>query len=209
MYTDVYSVAPAGIFVPADSKIETPADLAGVPVSVGYQSGSHYATVQALEAYLKPEQINLNYADGMLFARMERLIDGTAPAVNLFSGPYYFAEQLGFRKVIDTTFMIATMIHGDPDAEDLRKFFRALRKAQRDIDLRPERYTHYYRNEFPDRFHAAMDTRRWGPGERLVFEPYTKEVYEQSFAWIADRHIFPEGAMGTGRYEQATLSLIG
>ena len=35
-----------------------------------------------------------------------------------------------------------------------------------------------------------MDTRRWGPGERLVFEPYTKEVYEESFEWIADHHIF-------------------
>ncbi len=68
MYTDVYSVAPAGIFVAANSKIKTPADLAGVPVSVGYQSGSHYATVQALEAYLKPDEIKLNYADGMLFA---------------------------------------------------------------------------------------------------------------------------------------------
>ncbi len=55
--------------------------------------------------------------------------------MSLFSGPYYFAEQLGFRKVIDTTFMIGTMIHGTPDSEDMRKFFRALRRAQRDIDL--------------------------------------------------------------------------
>jgi len=209
MYIDVYSVAPAGIFVPAASAIKTPADLAGVPISVGFQSGSHYATVQALEAYLQPEAIKLKFSDGMLFARMEQLIAGKAPAVNLFSGPYYFAEQLGFRKVIDTTFMIATMIHGDPDPEDLRKFFRALRKAQRDIDLRPELYTHYYKNEFPDRFHALMDTQRWGPGERLVLEPYTKEVYEQSFAWIADHYIFPEGTMGAGRYDEVTLSLIG
>ena len=138
---------------------------------------------------------------------MERLIEGRAPAVNLFSGPYYFAEQLGFRKVIDTTFMIGTMIHGDSDPEDLRKFFRALRRAQRDIDLRPELYTHYYKNEFPDRFHPMMDTRRWGPGERLVFEPYTKEVYEEAFDWISTHNIFPDGAMGIGRYEQATLSL--
>ncbi|HEY5380281.1 MAG TPA: hypothetical protein VIJ78_12200 [Pseudolabrys sp.] len=207
MYTDVYSVTPAGIFVPADSKVKTPEDLADVPVSVGFQSGSHYATVQALEVYLKPDDIKLNYADGMLFKRMELLLDGKSPACSLFGGPYYFAEQLGFRKVIDTTFMIGTMIHGDPDPEDLRKFFRALRKAQRDIDLRPELYTHYYKNEFPDRFHAKMDTRRWGPGERLVFEPYTKEVYEESFEWIAAHGIFPEGGMGSGQYERATVSL--
>jgi hypothetical protein len=136
------------------------------------------------------------------------LIDGKAPAVHLFSGPYYFAEQLGFRKVIDTTFMIGTMIHGDPDPEDVRKFFRALRRAQRDIDLRPELYTHYYKNEFPVRWHPMMDTRRWGPGERLVFEPYTKDVYEQSFEWIASHQIFPEGAMGNAQYERATLSLV-
>ena len=57
-----------------------------MPVSVGYQSGSHYSTVQALEQYLKPEQMNLVYSDGMLFARMEKLFDGKAPAVHLFGG---------------------------------------------------------------------------------------------------------------------------
>ncbi|HZP78216.1 MAG TPA: hypothetical protein VFB45_18885 [Pseudolabrys sp.] len=207
MSRDVYSVSPAGIFVPADSKAKTPADLAGVPISVGYQSGSHYATVQALEQYMPADKINLTYADGMLFARMDKLINGTAAAVNLFSGPYYFAEQLGFRKVIDTTFMIAMMIHNSPDAEDLRKFFRALRRAQRDLDLRPELYTHYYKKEFPERYHAMMDTRRWGPGERLVFEPYTEEVYKESYEWIASHKIFPEGGMGTEAYEQATVAL--
>jgi hypothetical protein len=29
-----------------------------------------------------------------------------------------------------------------------------------------------------------MDARRWGPGERLVFEPYSKQTFEQSFEWI-------------------------
>jgi len=207
LYADVYSIAPAGIFVPADSPIRTPADLAGVPISVGHQSGSHYATIQALEQYMPADQIKLSYADGMLFARMANLIDGKLPAANLFSGPYYFAEQLGFRKIIDTTFMIAAMINGDPDPEDVRKYYRALRRAQRDIDLRPELYTHYYTKEFPERFHSLMDTRRWGPGERIVFEPYTKEVFEESFEWIAKHGIFEEGRMGAGRYEEAIVSL--
>jgi hypothetical protein len=47
-----------------------------------------------------------------------------------------------------------------------------------------------------------------GPSERLVFEPYTKEVYEQSRLWIADHSIFPDGAMGSAQYEKATLSLV-
>ena len=99
------------------------------------------------------------------------------------------------------------MIHGDPDPEDVRKFFRALRRAQRDLDLRPDRYTHYYRNEFPERFHAIMDTRRWDPGERLVFEPYTKEAHNETFEWIARHGIFSGTGMGRGRYEDSVISL--
>jgi ABC-type nitrate/sulfonate/bicarbonate transport system substrate-binding protein len=207
LYRDAYSVSPAGVFVPPESPIRHPADLAGVPISVGYQSGSHYSTIQALEQYLKPEQIQLSFSDGLLFKRMELLIDRKVPAASLFSGPYYFLEQLGFRKIIDTTFMMASMITGDPHPEDVQRYFRALRRAQRDIDLRPELYTRYYKKEFPERFLDQMDTRRWGPGERIVFEPYTREVYEESFEWIARHGIFPEGGMGACQYEDATLSL--
>jgi len=207
LYADAYSVSPAGVFVPPESPIREPADLAGVPISVGYQSGSHYSTIQALEQYLKPAEIRLSFADGLLFKRMELLIDRQIPAASLFSGSYYFMEQLGFRKVIDSTFMMASMITGEPDPEDVRKYFRALRRAQRDIDLRPELYTHYYKKEFPLRFLDQMDTRRWGPGERIVFEPYTKDVFEESFEWIAQHGIFPHGQMGAGNYEAAVVSL--
>jgi len=206
LYADVYSVATSGIFVPADSPIRTPRDLAGVQISVGFQSGSHYSTIQALEQFMPRSDINLTFEDGMLFHRMSQLIDGKSQAAALFNGPYYLAEQLGFRKVIDTTFMIAAMIKGTVDPEDVRRYFRALRRAQRDIDLRPERYTHYYKNEFPERFHAVMDTRSWGPGERIVFETYSKEVFEQSFDWIAEHEIFAKGRMGSGEYDRSTIS---
>jgi len=205
IYPHVYSVAPSGVFVARDSTIKTPADLADVPISVGYQSGSHYSTIQALEQYLPAERINLSFNDGMLFKRMELLLDGRVPAAALFSGPYYFAEQLGFRKILDNTFMITTMVHGDPDPEDLRKFFRALQRAQRDIDLRPELYTHYYANEFPVRYHDKMDTRRWGPGERLVFDTYTEDAYRQARDWIAEHHIFPSGDLGSIGYSDSVF----
>jgi hypothetical protein len=186
--------------------VKRPEDLAGVPISVGYQSGSHYSTIQALEQYMPADRINLSFADGMLFRRMELLLDGKVPACALFSGPYYLAEQLGFRKIIDTSFMIATMVHGHPDPEDLAKFFRALRLAQRDIDLRPDRYTHYYKREFPVRWHSIMDTRAWGPGERLVFEPYTKEVFDETMRWIGERGIFADTGMGSCQYEASVAT---
>jgi hypothetical protein len=207
LYADCYSVSPAGVFVPPESDIRNPEDLRGVPISVGYQSGSHYSTIQALEQYMPLSDIKLSFADGILFGRLEKLIDRKVPAASLFSGPYYFLEQLGFRKVIDTTFMMATMITGSPDPADLKKYFAALRLAQRDIDLRPELYTKHYRNEFPKRFLPQLDTRRWGPGERIVFEPYTREVFEDSFKWIREREIFEPGKMPEASYEQACMTL--
>jgi ABC-type nitrate/sulfonate/bicarbonate transport system substrate-binding protein len=206
LYADAYSVSPAGVFVPPESPVRHPTDLAGVAISVGYQSGSHYATIQALEQYLSPAEIRLSFADGLLFSRMELAIDRKVPAVAAFSGPYYFLEQLGFRKIIDSTFMMASSITAEADPEEIRRYFSALRKAQRDIDLRPELYTHYYKREFPLRFHDQMDTRRWGPGERIVFEPYTREVFEASQRWIAEHGIFPDG-VGTGGYDQSIVTL--
>jgi hypothetical protein len=136
---------------------------------------------------------------------MELLIDRKIPAGALFSGPYYFLEQLGFRKIIDTTFMMASMLTGEPDMEDVKKYFAALRRAQHDIDLRPELYTHYYKKEFPVRFHETMDTGRWGPGERIVFEPYTRAAFEDSQRWIAEHDIFPDGNLGTGNYDESIV----
>ena len=208
LYADVYSVAPARITVPG--LLADPTIPRIWPACRSRSVISRAATTRPFRRWgpiCRPRTINLSFADGMLFKQhgdADRRNEAQASA--LFSGPYYFAEQLGFRKIIDTTFMIATMITGNPAPEDLRKFFRALRRAQRDIDLRPELYTHYYKKEFPVRWHAQMDTRRWGPGERIVFEPYTKEVYEETFRWIADHGIFADSGMGAGRYEDAVVS---
>lgn len=205
LYASAYSVSPCGIFVPADSDIQGPQDLAGVPVSVGYQSGSHYSTIQALEGFLEPQDIKLSFADGLIFSRMELLIDGKVPAASLFSGAYYFMEQLGYRKIVDSSFMMASMVAEGANLGDVEKYFRALRRAQADIDLRPELYTHYYKNEFPERFREAIDTRRFGPGERIVFEPYTREIFESSQQWIAERDIFPDGDPTIRAYDDAVV----
>ena len=204
LYAGAYSVSPCGVFVPENSDIRHPEDLAGVPISVGYQSGSHYATIQALEPFLDPDEIKLSFSDGLLFKRMERLVDGNVQAASLFSGPYYFMEQLGFRKVLDSSFMMAAMVSEDANPDDVEKYYDALRMAQADIDLRPEKYTHYYRNEFPERFRDRMDTRLFGTGERIVFEPYSRDMFESSREWIAEREIFEEG-IGSLSYEEAVI----
>ena len=200
MWSHAYSVSPSGIYVPPDSPIRKPRDLADVEVVVGYHSGSHFSTLQGLEAFLPRGQIRLGFR-GLLLDRLALLVDGQAKAASLFGAPVYVAEQLGFRKIVDTTFVIGFLITGDADDEDVKKYFAALRRGQRDIDLEPERYKHYFMRELPERYHELVDIQAFGPGERMVFEPYTREIFERTRKWIESWNLFPPDQAGTAGYE--------
>lgn len=204
LYGDAYSVSPGGIFVPPESPIRRPEDLAGVPVQVGFHSGSHYTAIQGLEAVLPSEEINIVFG-GPPDERLAAMIERRAQAASIFGVQYYVLEQLGFRKVLDTTFMMTGMIAKDADLDDVRKYYAALRRAQADIDLEHQKYVHYYLRELPARFHDLVDVRAFGPGERIVFEPYSKSIYERTHAWVEERGIFDADKVGRGAFEEAVV----
>jgi NitT/TauT family transport system substrate-binding protein len=122
--------------------------------------------------------------------RLTFLLDRQVAAGNVFGAPIYILEQQGFRKIVDTTFMIGFLISNDANDEDVRRYFRALQRAQRDIDQEPERYKHYLLRELPEKYHDAVDLHSFGLGERLVFEPYTREIFEHTHRWVASWQIF-------------------
>jgi NitT/TauT family transport system substrate-binding protein len=100
LVTAAYSVAPCAILVPQDSPVRRPEDLAGAAVGVGYNSGSHFATLQALEAVPPPDQIKLTF-QGPPNERLDALLERQVPAGAMWGVPLYIAEALGFRKVLD------------------------------------------------------------------------------------------------------------
>ena len=69
-----------------------------------------------------------------------------------------------------------------------------MRRAQMDLDLEPEKYRHFYLNEIPDRYKSMVDVRRFSPGERIVFLPYTEAMYAKTQAWIQERGLFERQA---------------
>lgn len=202
LWGECYSVAPGAIMVAPESPITRPEQLAGVEVYVGYHSGSHYATIQSLEEYLPAGDIKLRFG-GLPDERVDAMTARTAPAANVFGMQRYILEQLGFRVITDTTFMIAGMVAKGADLDDVRKYYAALRRAQADIDIRHQQYVHYYANELAERFRALVDVRRFGPGERLVFEPYSKTMYEATHRWVEERGIFDAAKIGAGTFEEA------
>ena len=206
LWGDAYSVSPCGIFVAPDGGIDRLRDLAGVAVDVGYQSGSHYATIQALETAMAPDDIRLDFA-GTPDQRLARLVAGESRAATLFGIQLAVAEQLGFRKVADCSFMIVGMVPDGVDPADVRKYYAALRRAQHDIDLHHQAYAHFYLNEVPAAYHDRIDVAAFGPGERIVFEPYSAEMYRETHRWVEERAIFAEEKVGRAAYDQAALTL--
>ena len=198
MYADAYSISPGGVFVPPESPIRTPQDLRNVPISVGHQSGSHCydAGARAVPAAQR---------DQALLRRRDSLRPhGESPIAR--SGRRALQRSLLLRRAARFPQGHRYDVHDRLD--DHRRsgprrraqvFPRAAPRAARHRSQKL--HTHHYAKEFPQRFRSEIDTRRWGPGERIVFEPYTREV-EESFKWIAEREIFAPGTMGAGKYDE-------
>jgi ABC-type nitrate/sulfonate/bicarbonate transport system substrate-binding protein len=202
MWGHAYSVAPAAIVVPPDSPIRTPADLVKVPIGVGYHSGSHFSALQALQKILRPEEIELSFIGGTQ-DRLAAMLDRKVPAANVFSVDLYVLLQQGFRAIVDTTFMIGHLINSEASRDDVERFFRAMRRAQKEIDLAPEQYKHYLLKAIPEKLHPIVDVTGFGPGERLVFEDYTRAMYEQTHRWMVDLQLFPKEQLGDADYQVA------
>ena len=205
MWGKAYSICTSGIFVAPESEYRRPEDLAGVEVGVGYHSGSHYSAIQGLEPFLEPDQIRLAFV-GFPFDRVRLMRDRGIEAANVWGAQFYLLEQWGFRKLVDTTFMMGFLVSADADPDDLERYFRALRRAQAELDLEPEPYKRHWSNEMPEDLRTAADVRRFGPGERIVFEPYTREMFERTHQWLARWQLFDAGATERPSYEQAVLA---
>ena len=204
LVTTAYSVAPGAIVVPPESPVRRAEDLAGVPIGVRYHSGSHFATVQALESVLAPGELKLTF-QGPPNERLDALIERQVPAATAWGVPLYVAEALGFRKVIDATFMIGFLVTGaDATKDDVDKYLAALRRAQAEIDLRPELYKHYHLQSVPEKYRDQVDVRGFGTGERIVFLPYTREVFTQTQQWIETHELFAK-ATGLADYDEAAV----
>jgi NitT/TauT family transport system substrate-binding protein len=189
MWAKAYSVCEAAIVVPADSGVFQLGDLAGKEIAVGYHSGSHFSALQALEVFLPREDIALKFV-GTSWSRVDAALARKVPAVNAWGPQLYLLEQHGFRRILSTTFMMAFLFPPDADEENVARYMRSLIRAQTDIDFEPERYKRFFINEIPERFRNSVDVRRFGVGERVVAQPYTQSIFDQTQAWLSERKLF-------------------
>ena len=183
LVNDVYLRTEHGIFVEPNSKIMTPQDLAGVEVSVGELSGSHFSGIVALEKYLPREKVKVRFAGGPA-TRLRKLMAGELEAANLIPPAYYIAKQLGYREIIDGTYKTLLWAGNVTNQAETKAYIRALDKAQRDLDRDPAKYKKYWLELVPEDLKKYCDVQKFGIGEVLVHQQYDRAEYNKTLQWM-------------------------
>lgn len=180
---DAYGVSPWAIFVRQDSTIERPEDLADVPIAVGLRAGSHFNVPYRLEAYLPLARIKTVNVGGF-GARLKALMEGEVEAASLLPPQIAMAEQLGLRKVIESTFHTLWWVPPTVSAATVSAYLRALARAEAMLEADLAKYLPLWRLSVPAEFaDHTWDFSRFGRGERVVHAP----IPESEFAEVMDQ----------------------
>ena len=179
---DLYGVARFAIFARVDSPYTRLADLRDVPVGVGIMAGSHFTTLRTLEGALSKDHIRLENVGGP-GRRLLALREGEVAAAALLDPEIPIAEQEGFRRLASGEFRTLFWVSPGIPSDVLGAYFAVLRHADRALRARPETYLHLWARNVPPELAGTHDWTRFGLGELLVFEPYPRDVYEETVAF--------------------------
>jgi NitT/TauT family transport system substrate-binding protein len=69
----------------------------------------------------------------------------------------------------------------------------------------PRTFKHYHLRAGPEKNRERVDVRAFGLGERIVFLPYTREVFTATQDWTRARNLVPEQPGSPVGHDQAAL----
>jgi len=186
LVNDVYFLTENSIFVRPDSKIKKAKDLEGVEVGVGELSGSHFSGIELLEANIPKDKVRVKFVGGPA-TRLRKLMSGEAEAVNLLPPHIYIARQLGYREVLKGHYKTLLWAGNITTRGEVQAYVRAMKRAQEELDRAPKTYAHYWNDLMPADLRKISDISKFGGGEILVPEKYSKEEYNRTFEWMKAR----------------------
>ena len=89
--------------------------------------------------------------------------------------------------------MITFWVSPTISQETLGRFFGALRLAEEALERNTDRYLHLWERNVPPALEGDYDYAAFGRGEKLIFEPYSLEMFEDAMqfaqAWGLDEHV--------------------
>jgi NitT/TauT family transport system substrate-binding protein len=154
-------------------------ELRDVPVGIGQMAGSHFTTLKTLGEVLPKEHIKTVHTGGP-GQRLVALEEGEVEAANLLDPEIPIAEVRGLRKLAQGEFVITFWVSSTISQETLGRFFRALRLAEEALERDTDRYLHLWERNVPPALEGDHDYAAFGRGEKLIFEPYSLEMFEDA-----------------------------
>lgn len=120
------TVRTGALMVRKDSKIQSVAELKGVPIAVTWHAGTFYAAIEALEAAgVAFKDIKLVHASD----RLEALLSGETEAAALMEPLVSRAVAAGARSLADLRWRGGIVAGNDVDQQTAEKVIRALNRA--------------------------------------------------------------------------------
>ncbi len=173
------TVRTGALMVAKDSKIQSAAELANVPIAVTWHAGTFYAAIEVLEAAGVPfADIKLVHANDRLAA----LLGGATQAAALMEPLVSRALAAGARNIADLRWRGGIVAGNDVDEATAEKLRRALNRAiawlrenedrsRQEVlrDLKPEQ-----------RQHGLMP-------ELVGVKSYRPEEFQEKVEWMLDR----------------------
>jgi NitT/TauT family transport system substrate-binding protein len=190
LWPHAYSIMPAGIYVGPQSRISTVQELVDREIVVGRHSGSHFAALFFLRRLAPETRTRPKFIDGKE-NRLNHMLGDPTSVGSMYGTDAYVLEAKGYRKLVDTSFIVTFMIAGEPAEESVKKYFAALRDAQLAIDEDPEQYKSFLARDLPKTLRSSIETHSFGIGERMIFEDFTEDMRRRSLQWVLSQKMLP------------------
>jgi len=178
------AVVSQAIFSAPGSRFTHPQTLANERVAVRFHHGSHYAALQSLEGFLKPDEIRLvhmSHAEGY-----EAVRRGEIAAITLMEPWITLAEKEGFQRIVETHYQGSEIAAPSVDPETWAAVHRAVGKATERLNADKKKYLHYLIAALPEQYRdRIIEEDFYLPRLRFVAPaPYDEREFQQTYDWL-------------------------
>jgi NitT/TauT family transport system substrate-binding protein len=174
----------AQAIVTFDDKLQTPRDMADVPVVVQELTGSHYTTIQMLESAIGREHVNIQQG-GLPQRRWEGLKNGSYRAVTVMEPFISLALKEGAHIIAASFYRGGEVVAAELTPEQRKAYYDAENRAVDMINADFYKYAHHV---------AAHAKGALKPNELLRafvhykhVDYYDPELFNRAYDWMRER----------------------
>jgi len=174
----------AQAIVTFDDKLQTPRDMADVPVVVQELTGSHYTTIQMLESAIGREHVNIQQG-GLPQRRWEGLKNGSYRAVTVMEPFISLALKQGAHLIAASFYRGGEVVAADLTPEQRKAYYDAENRAVDLINADFYKYAHHVTAHAKGALQPNELLRAFVHYKHVDY--YDPELFNRAYEWMKAR----------------------